>query len=266
MLPDAQEWLVERLARAVEPARRRGAWWRSWAAAAGRGRRCSPPPLAVTAAEARRRVLLADLDPLGGGLDLVLGADDVPGLRWPDLARARGPAAAAGMLREALPRLDGLSVLAWGRGEPLDRAADGGRRGARRRRPRLRPRRRRPATSGDELPAAAGAGRPGAARGARHGLRGRGGRAPQLLAGLGRHGRRPCARWSRRRRRRGAARAELVADALGVPLLAELRTEPGLDAALSTAGEPPGLRRRGPLRRAAPSGASHARPGCEPAA
>jgi hypothetical protein len=44
--------------------------------------------------------------------------------------------------------------------------------------------------------------------------------------------------------------AELVADTLGLPLFAELRPEPGLQAALART-EPPGLRRRGPLARCA---------------
>jgi hypothetical protein len=42
--------------------------------------------------------------------------------------------------------------------------------------------------------------------------------------------------------------ADLLAESLGVPLLGELRAEPGLDGALER-GEAPGLRRRGPLAR-----------------
>lgn len=34
--------------------------------------------------------LLLDLDPLGGGLDLVLAAESAPGLRWPQLQHVRG--------------------------------------------------------------------------------------------------------------------------------------------------------------------------------
>jgi secretion/DNA translocation related CpaE-like protein len=72
--------------------------------------------LAVTAASQGHRTLLADLDPLGGGIDLLLGAEDVPGLRWPELVRARGRLS-GGMLREALPRVDGLSLLSWDRAD-----------------------------------------------------------------------------------------------------------------------------------------------------
>jgi secretion/DNA translocation related CpaE-like protein len=58
---------------------------------------------------------LIDLDPLGGGIDLLLGAEDCPGLRWPDFADTRGRLASAA-LRDALPERHGLTVLSWGRG------------------------------------------------------------------------------------------------------------------------------------------------------
>ncbi|WP_264059647.1 septum site-determining protein Ssd [Mycolicibacterium psychrotolerans] len=92
--------------------------------------------LARTAAEA----LLVDGDPWGGGLDLVLGSETEQGLRWPDLTVAGGrltyPA-----LRDALPRRHGVSVLSGSRvlsGErpcddidplPLDAVIDAGSRG-----------------------------------------------------------------------------------------------------------------------------------------
>jgi hypothetical protein len=46
----------------------------------------------------------------------------------------------------------------------------------------------------------------------------------------------------------GGLPAEVVADSLGLPLLGELRPEPGLTAAIER-GEPPGLRPRAPLAR-----------------
>jgi secretion/DNA translocation related CpaE-like protein len=72
--------------------------------------------LAVTAA-ADRSTLLVDADPLGGGLDLVLGGEHVPGLRWPDLAGARGRLSGPA-LSDALPVVGGVRVLSWGRGDP----------------------------------------------------------------------------------------------------------------------------------------------------
>jgi len=46
--------------------------------------------------------LLIDCDPLGGGLDLVLGAETEDGLRWPDM-RLRAGRVAASALHSALP-------------------------------------------------------------------------------------------------------------------------------------------------------------------
>jgi secretion/DNA translocation related CpaE-like protein len=67
------------------------------------------------------RVMLVDCDPLGGGLDLLLGAEDVRGVRWPDLTLAEGRVPSAS-LRAALPRPDvgrgpgELTVLSCDRG------------------------------------------------------------------------------------------------------------------------------------------------------
>lgn len=71
--------------------------------------------LAVSSALAGVRLghvtALVDLDPLGGGLDLALGAEDVPGARWTDLAGVLGPVP-AGTLTAALPHAHGVAVLA----------------------------------------------------------------------------------------------------------------------------------------------------------
>ncbi|GLZ80454.1 hypothetical protein Afil01_52610 [Actinorhabdospora filicis] len=47
--------------------------------------------LALAAARAGRQTLLLDLDPLGGGLDLLIGWEARPGRRWPDLAGLERP-------------------------------------------------------------------------------------------------------------------------------------------------------------------------------
>jgi len=61
--------------------------------------------------------VLVDADPWGGGADLLVGGEDVGGLRWPDLAATTGRVSAAS-LRAVLPVVDDLAVLSWGRGEP----------------------------------------------------------------------------------------------------------------------------------------------------
>jgi secretion/DNA translocation related CpaE-like protein len=71
--------------------------------------------LAVTAARRSRRVLLVDGDPLGGGIDLVFHAEELTGLRWPDLASMRGRVP-GGALTQALPRTADVALLSWDRG------------------------------------------------------------------------------------------------------------------------------------------------------
>ena len=69
--------------------------------------------LACVAARSGRRCVLVDLDPGGGGLDLLLGAERLDGWRWPRLATARGH---VGDLSDQLPRVDGVDLLSMGRG------------------------------------------------------------------------------------------------------------------------------------------------------
>jgi secretion/DNA translocation related CpaE-like protein len=74
--------------------------------------------LAASAGAAGRSSALVDADGWGGGADLIFGAEEVSGLRWPDLAAASGHVSSSS-LREVLPVIDGVSVLSWGRAEPV---------------------------------------------------------------------------------------------------------------------------------------------------
>lgn len=56
--------------------------------------------------------LLVDADPLGPGLDRILGTEDVTGVRWHELEQPTGRLGGAA-LRDAVPRRDGLGVLTW---------------------------------------------------------------------------------------------------------------------------------------------------------
>jgi secretion/DNA translocation related CpaE-like protein len=69
--------------------------------------------LAFVAARSGRRTVLVDLDPTGGGLDLLVGAERLDGWRWPRLATARGH---LGDLGDQLPAVDGVDLLSMGRG------------------------------------------------------------------------------------------------------------------------------------------------------
>lgn len=63
--------------------------------------------------------LLLDADPFGGGIDLVLGHENVEGMRWRDLDRTQGRVSGES-LRQVLPSRSGVSTLSWDRGEPVD--------------------------------------------------------------------------------------------------------------------------------------------------
>jgi secretion/DNA translocation related CpaE-like protein len=116
VLPDAEIWLVDRIADVAEGV---GAPALTVGVVGGRGGAGASTlacALAVTSARTGRRTMLVDADPLGGGLDILLGAERTGGLRWPDLADSRGRVS-SGALEESLPRLDSLSVLSWDRGD-----------------------------------------------------------------------------------------------------------------------------------------------------
>jgi secretion/DNA translocation related CpaE-like protein len=114
VLPDAQAWLLECLAEAAEPATRRCPVLGVIGGRGGAGASVLAAAAARAASGLGARTLLIDADPLGGGVDLLLGAEDEPGARWPDLATARGWIQ-PGPLLAGLPKADGLSFLSWAR-------------------------------------------------------------------------------------------------------------------------------------------------------
>jgi secretion/DNA translocation related CpaE-like protein len=104
-LPDGEAWLVQVLAEAMEAVtagRRRGAAVAVVGGCGGAGASVLAAALAVTAVRNGGRALLVDCDPLGGGLDLVLGAEHVAGLRWPEID-VRGGHVPAAAWHAALP-------------------------------------------------------------------------------------------------------------------------------------------------------------------
>lgn len=136
-LPGAETRLVGALADVLDTATRPG---RSIAVVGGRGGAGASvfaAALALVALRRWRRALLVDCDPLGGGMDYLLGAEDVTGLRWPQLGLSGGRVASAA-LHDALPTVpaDGgrMTVLSCGRGggapnaEAVAAVVDAGRR------------------------------------------------------------------------------------------------------------------------------------------
>lgn len=118
-LPESEPWLVERFADARDGATVPARVLAVVGGSGGVGATTLSSALAVAAVGRRHRTLLVDLDPLGGGIDLALGGEAEAGLRWPDLARARGRLNGTS-LTEALPRVGELSVLSWDRGADVE--------------------------------------------------------------------------------------------------------------------------------------------------
>ena len=137
-LPAADAWLVELLTDAADGAGRVGTAVGVVGGSGGAGATTFASDLALTAAASGPAVLL-DLDPLGPGADRVVGLDaeggpngsDGPdgrdgrdagaggGARWDALVGSHGRLGSRS-LRAALPRRDGLAVLTWPVGPPVD--------------------------------------------------------------------------------------------------------------------------------------------------
>jgi secretion/DNA translocation related CpaE-like protein len=249
-LPEAEQWLVAALTDAAEGPRPGGTVLAVVGGRGGAGASVLAAAVAVTAVREGARALLVDCDPLGGGLDLVLGAEDLGGLRWPGVGVEGGRVPAAA-LHAALPsprvgRRDGaLGVLS------CDRSAHGPAPAAVR--AVVEAGRRAGDTVVCDLPrypteAAVAALAvadlvalvvPADVRASAAGAR--------VAALLGAHGR--PVRAVVRGPAPGGVGAEEVARAVGLPLLAAMRPEPGLARALERGEAPP--RPHGPLAGAA---------------
>lgn len=209
----------------------------------GAGASSAAVALARAAAAGPEGAVLVDADPLGGGLDLALGAEAVAGLRWPDLDDAQG--ASPGGLLAALPAVDGVTVVSHSRdpgGRPPDAAL----------------------TVGvlDSCLAAGGTVVVDLPRGSDPAVHAALSRCSLLVVVVPAEVR-ACAAASALLDRLGTAvddvrllvrgpsaaglTAEDVAAAVGVPAFAEVRPEPGLAAALDR-GEPVAVSPRSPLR------------------
>jgi secretion/DNA translocation related CpaE-like protein len=133
-LPEQERELVRELAEAAESSRDDGLRGEVIAVVGGCGG-AGASLLAVALAQAAADALLIDLDPWGGGIDLLVGSESTTGLRWPDLA-LQGGRLNWSAVREALPRHRGVSVLSGGRrgyeleADPVHAVVDAGRRGA----------------------------------------------------------------------------------------------------------------------------------------
>nr|WP_249124391.1 septum site-determining protein Ssd [Saccharopolyspora erythraea] len=122
ILPAHEGHLIELLAEAVDrSAPRSGRVLAVIGGSGGAGASVLATGVAVTAARRGQRSLLLDCDPLGGGLDLAVGAESTDGVRWSGLS-VSGGRVAAGALHDALPQRrvgsGSLAVLACDRDGP----------------------------------------------------------------------------------------------------------------------------------------------------
>ena len=112
-LPDAEVWLIDRLAEATDNAPA-GRVVTVIGARGGAGATSFAVALALAAIRADRRAMLVDADPYGGGIDLALGADGVTP-HWNSLGSDIDPPQAA---TASAP--GELLVLAWPRTGPAE--------------------------------------------------------------------------------------------------------------------------------------------------
>lgn len=250
LLPVAETWLVERIAKALKESDGAGRVVAVMGGRGGAGASVLCAAMAVTAARQGLRTLLVDADPLGGGADLLFGWEDEHGLRWRQLAESGGRIIDPETLVSALPSRGDLVVLACDRPEPqaespmlhrlppevMGAALDAGRKGRdlvvvdlpRRldeaAEVALRTADRALIVVPAELRAAAAATRVASAA-----------LAHRYELAVVVRGPSP-----------GRLSAAEIASALGLPLAGRMRSEPRLAAALER-GEPPGANPRGPL-------------------
>lgn len=118
-LPGGEHWLTEALADVVEgTGKPAGKVLAVLGGRGGAGASVFTAAVGLAALRRGRNALMIDCDPLSGGLDLVLGAENEQGLRWPE-TRLRSGRVSASALHAALPgRTRGdanLSVLSGAR-------------------------------------------------------------------------------------------------------------------------------------------------------
>jgi len=114
-LPESETWLVELLTDVGDGGAAPGVTIGVLGGAGGAGATVFAAALAQVAADVGP-TLLVDADPIGAGIDRVLGLEAKDGIRWDSMLQTTGRLSSRS-LREALPRAAQLSVLTW----PTDR-------------------------------------------------------------------------------------------------------------------------------------------------
>jgi secretion/DNA translocation related CpaE-like protein len=114
-LPAARAWLSECFADVAEgPSGPPGRVLAVIGGRGGAGASVFAGAVAMTAASSGHSTMLVDCDPLAGGLDVLLGAEQEEGARWPDV-KVSGGRVASSSLRSALPSSGGVKLLSGAR-------------------------------------------------------------------------------------------------------------------------------------------------------
>jgi secretion/DNA translocation related CpaE-like protein len=117
VLPADEAWVLQRAGAALRDPVERGRLVVVSGACGGAGASTLAAAVALAAAAPGQGALLVDGDAFGGGLDLLVGAEGVEGLRWPDLDGLRGRVSGEAVMA-ALPSVGGVGVLAASRSAP----------------------------------------------------------------------------------------------------------------------------------------------------
>jgi secretion/DNA translocation related CpaE-like protein len=112
--PGSEGWLVEELTDLGDQRTERGLTLGVVGGSGGVGATTFACALGQMAARSGQAVVI-DLDPLGPGIDRVLGLEACEGVRWDELGQPTGRLSARS-LRQALPRSGDLGVLTWNAG------------------------------------------------------------------------------------------------------------------------------------------------------
>lgn len=113
---DAEAWLGDALADAVDPPAGGALVVGVLGGSGGAGATTTACALAEVGSRTGPAALV-DLDPLGPGVDRVVGLEDTDGVRW-DALRATSGRLSGRALAAALPRVRGVGVLTWAAGDP----------------------------------------------------------------------------------------------------------------------------------------------------
>lgn len=123
VLPDEAARLTARLAEIVEGGGVDGMAIGFVGVRGGAGASTLATMVALVAARSDEPALLVDGDPSAGGIELILGWEDLPGPRWSQISSTQGRLSGRA-LRSALPAVGSLAVLSGGRDSPTEIAPE----------------------------------------------------------------------------------------------------------------------------------------------